>query len=190
MKEMETDRPILVGALLVGGALLSIGAAAGYVIATKPEYAQVIFAEPVTRAVTVAEQQCRGVQVKKRKQDKDAHRVAGTVIGGMAGGVIAHQVGGTGRKAASAAGAADGTSEGNHRAQKKVQARSAIAANERRCRIVNRTEQKVIAYDVRYRLDGKLGKVRMDHAPGARIPVKNGQLVLSPEPAKEQAVKG
>jgi uncharacterized protein YcfJ len=35
---------------------------------------------------------------------------------------------------------------------------------------------------VRYRFEGRIGSVRMDHEPGGRIPVRNGRLVLSGAP--------
>jgi uncharacterized protein YcfJ len=35
------------------------------------------------------------------------------------------------------------------------------------------------SFRVHYRLDGKEGVVTMDHDPGSRIAVKDGQLVLS-----------
>jgi len=175
------ERSLLVGALLVTGAVASIGAVGGFVAASTPDYAQVVRVEPVTRAVTVKVQECNDAQAAGRKPSADSHRIAGTVIGGMVGGVIGHQFGnGSGRTLATVAGAAGGAYAGNQ-VQKKVQEKNAAAASERRCRVVNRTEQKVFAYDVRYRFDGRLGTVRMDHEPGDRIPVKNGKLVLLDE---------
>jgi uncharacterized protein YcfJ len=44
---------------------------------------------------------------------------------------------------------------------------------------VTDTSEKVVGYDVKYQLDGKEGRVRMDGDPGSRIPVKDGQLVLA-----------
>jgi uncharacterized protein YcfJ len=35
-----------------------------------------------------------------------------------------------------------------------------------------------VAYDVRYRLHGKTTKVRMDHNPGTRLPVREGKVVI------------
>lgn len=184
------EKQLIVGALLVAGAIASIGAVAGYVVASRPEYAQVLRVDPVTKAVTVLEQECKDGRVTKKKPVKDKNRIAGTVIGGMVGGVIGHQFGsGTGNTAATIAGADGGAVTGNQ-VQKKVQEKNAFTENERQCRIVNRTEQQVIAYDVRYRLDGKLGTVRMDHEPGQRIPVKDGRLFLSDESEGEKKVKG
>jgi uncharacterized protein YcfJ len=50
----------------------------------------------------------------------------------------------------------------------------------KRCRTEYEKLQKVTGYKVTYRLGDQQGVVRMDHAPGQRIPVQNGQLVLSP----------
>ncbi len=181
------EKPFLVGAVLVVGAVASIGAVAGYVVASRPQFAQVVRVDPVTKAVTVREQQCEGMPVMKKKRVKEANRNGGTVIGGMVGGVIDDQSGGGTRKTvATVADSAGGVGAGNQ-IQKIGRDRNPVTVNDPRCRIVNRTEQKVVAYDVRYRFDGKLGTVRMDHEPGQRIPVRDGKLVL-PEPEKQ--VKG
>ena len=39
--------------------------------------------------------------------------------------------------------------------------------------------QQPDGYQVRYRLGDRDGTVRMDHDPGRRIPVENGELVLT-----------
>ncbi len=189
------EKQLIVGALLVAGAVASIGAVAGYVVASRPEFAQVVRVDPVTKAVTVLEQECKEGRVTKQNTVKDKNRIAGTVIGGMVGGVIGHQFsGGTGNTAATKAGAVSVPVAGNpvagNQVQKKVQEKTAFTESERPCRIVNRTEQQIVAYDVRYIMDGKLGTVRMDHAPGPRIPVKDGRLVLSDESEGEKKVKG
>ena len=50
---------------------------------------------------------------------------------------------------------------------------------ERRCRTAYDTRMRTIGYQVRYRLKGQEGTVRMDHDPGRQIPVRNGELVLT-----------
>jgi uncharacterized protein YcfJ len=46
--------------------------------------------------------------------------------------------------------------------------------------------QKQIGFDVRYRLGETEASVQMDHHPGERIPVQDGQLVLAqPEVVSE-----
>lgn len=184
------EKPFLVGAVLVVGAVASIGAVAGYVVASRPQFAQVVRVDPVTKAVTVREQQCEGMPVTKKKRVKEANRKAGTVIGGMVGGVMNDQIrGGTRKTVAIVADSADGVGAGNQ-IQKIGRDRNPVTVNDPRCRIVNRTEQKVVAYDVRYRFDGKLGMVRMEHEPGQRIPVRDGKLVHPGEPEGETQQKG
>ena len=180
------EKPFLVGAVLVVGAVASIGTVAGYVVASRPEFALVVRVDPVTKAVTVREQQCEGMPVMKKKRE-EANRNGGTLIGGMVGGVIDDQSGGGTRKTvATVADSAGGVGAGNQ-IQKIGRDRNPVTVNDPRCRIVNRTEQKVVAYDVRYRFDGKLGTVRMDHEPGPRIPVRDGMLVLPDEMSERKS---
>jgi uncharacterized protein YcfJ len=48
------------------------------------------------------------------------------------------------------------------------------------CRTVFDTLQVESGFDVTYELDGVQQVVRMDRDPGSRIPVEDGELVLSP----------
>jgi len=120
---------------------------------------------------------------------KDEHRVAGTVIGGVAGGVLGHQIGGgTGKTVATVAGAAVGGYAGN-KVQKNMQEKDVVTTTEKRCKTVTDTSQKFVGYDVRYRLDGKEDVVRTSFKPGNQIPVKDGQLVLTPPEAAKPTTK-
>ncbi|HET9445927.1 MAG TPA: hypothetical protein VFO35_06695, partial [Steroidobacteraceae bacterium] len=88
------------------------------------------------------------------------------------------------RKVATAAGAAAGGYAGN-RIQDRMQEGNTYTTTEQRCQTVYDTHEKQVGYDVRYRLDDVEGSVKMDRHPGERIPVQDGQLVLTqPEPAK------
>jgi uncharacterized protein YcfJ len=114
-----------------------------------------------------------------RKSSKDPDRIAGTVIGGVIGGVVGSQVGrGTGKTLATVGGAAAGGYAGN-RIQKHMQDKDTYSATERQCKTVKRVSEKVVGYDVNYRLNGHTATVRMDHRPGERIPVKDGTLMLT-----------
>lgn len=53
------------------------------------------------------------------------------------------------------------------------------ADGETDCVTVYDTESIQAGYDVTYELDGVQKVVRMDHDPGERIPVEDGELVLS-----------
>jgi uncharacterized protein YcfJ len=162
------QRPILQGILLVAAALASIGAVAGFVAATSPDFAQVVSVSPVTEAVKVKRQECRDATAAGRQPD--AHRAPGTVIGGMVGGFIGQS---------SAGSPAPGSPQSGARTQKAAPDPGSRAGKRGQCRIVNRAERQVVAYDVRYRFEGRTGSVRMDHKPGSRIPVRDGRLVLS-----------
>ena len=96
--------------------------------------------------------------------------------GGLLGSTIG---GGTGKTVATVAGAAVGAFAGNQ-AQKNMQQKDVETTTETRCRTVNETSQKLVGYDVTYRLEGKQGIARMSFDPGKTIPVKDGQLVLTP----------
>jgi len=99
--------------------------------------------------------------------------------GAVAGGLLGNQIGGgSGKKIATVAGAVGGGYAGN-KVQEGMQERDTYTATETRCSTVVDTSEKVVGYDVKYQLDGKIGQVRMDRDPGAQIPVnKEGQLVL------------
>ena len=80
-------------------------------------------------------------------------------------------------------GAAAGGYAGNQ-VQKSMQRKDVVTTTERRCRTVQDKSQRLVGYDVRYRLDGKDGTVRTSFKPGATLPVKDGKVdVTPPEPA-------
>ena len=105
-------------------------------------------------------------------------RIAGTVIGGVAGGLLGSTIGrGSGRTAATVVGAAGGAYAGNQ-VQKNMQRKEVITTTERRCKTVNETTQKLVGYDVTYRLGDKQGTLRTSFKPGTTLPVKDGQVVV------------
>ncbi|HRC60981.1 MAG TPA: hypothetical protein PLD53_08435, partial [Candidatus Propionivibrio aalborgensis] len=79
---------------------------------------------------------------------------------------------------ATVAGAVGGGYAGN-KIQKNMQDKDVVTTTEQRCKTVYDTSERIVGYDVSYRLEGKQGMVRMDHNPGQQIPVKDGQLVLN-----------
>ena len=87
--------------------------------------------------------------------------------------------GGSGKTLATVAGAAAGGYAGNQ-VQKNMQQKDTVTTTEQRCRTVNEKSQKVMGYDVTYRLQGKDGTVRTSFKPGATLPVKDGQVVTTP----------
>ncbi|TXH74344.1 glycine zipper 2TM domain-containing protein [Thiobacillus sp.] len=173
------NKSMLTGVVLGAIAVTAIGGVAGYkALNPKPEFAEVLAAKPVTETVKTPRQECHDVVVNEQAPVKDSNRIAGTAIGAVAGGLLGHQIGGgTGRTLATVGGAAAGGYAGNQ-IQKNMQEKDTVSRTETRCKTVYESHTKTIGYDVRYRLGKEEGHVRMDHQPGSRIPVKDGQLQL------------
>ena len=174
------DKSMLTGVIAGAVAVTAIGGVAGYkVLNPEPEFADVLAVKPVTETTKTPKQVCNEVVVNEQAPVKDPNRIAGTAIGAVAGGLLGHQIGGgTGRTLATVGGAAAGGYAGNQ-VQKNMQENKTVSRTETRCKTVYESHTKTVAYDVRYRLGKEEGQVRMDHQPGARIPVKDGQLQLN-----------
>jgi uncharacterized protein YcfJ len=178
------DKSMIKGIALGGVAMVVLGAGAvtSYTTMTKPTFADVVAVKDVVETTVTPHEKCEDVQVQHRAPVKDEHRITGSVAGALAGGLLGSTVGGgSGKKVATVAGAAAGGYAGN-RIQKNMQEKDVITTTERRCKTVNEKSQKLVGYDVTYRLDGKDGVVRMTSKPGAQLPVKNGQVVTTATP--------
>jgi uncharacterized protein YcfJ len=179
-KEVRMDKSMLTG-LVVGAVVATAGGViAGFNLLgdKEPEYAEVINVVEATEDVQTPREVCEDVPVTRQAPVKDEHKILGTVTGAVIGGVLGNQIGGgSGKKIATVAGAAAGGYAGN-KVQGNMQEKDTVTTMERRCRTVTDTSTKVIGYDVTYRLGDIQDTVRMDHPPGQRIPVENGQLVL------------
>jgi len=172
---------------LVTGAIVAVGAGAvaGLRLLNKgPEYAQVVKVTPRTKTIRTQGQECHDETVTHTRQPKDEHQVIGALAGAVVGGVLGHQVGGgTGRDIATVAGAAAGGYAGN-RIQKRMQDKNTYTTTEQKCQTVYDKSEKQIGYEVRYRLGERESTIKMDHDPGERIAVRDGQLVLDQGAAK------
>lgn len=171
--------------ILVGAVLGAVGVTAGGALATYglvgggPEYAQVLAVKPVTETIKTPREECKEVTVTRQRPVKDQHQIAGTAIGAVVGGLLGNQVGGgTGKKIATVAGAVGGGYAGN-KVQEGMQQRDTYTTTETRCKTVTDSSEKIVGYDVKYDLDGKVGQVRMERDPGQQIPVRDGRLVLA-----------
>jgi uncharacterized protein YcfJ len=171
----------VIGAVTVtaGGALATYGVMAS----RSPSSVPVVSAEPIHQTVSTPQQSCREVAVTRRKPVQDQHQIAGSVLGAVAGGLLGNQVGGGGGRAlATVAGAVGGGYAGN-KIQENLQARDTYTSTETRCDTVQQHSQKLVGYRVRYERDGEVQQVRMDHDPGASIPLDaQGRLVLVKQP--------
>jgi len=182
------DKSMVKGLVIGAAVAITGGAIAGYkLIDSQPKFAQVVDVKAVTKTVRTAREVCRDEVVTQQAPTRDPKRITGTAIGAVVGGVLGNQVGGgDGRKVATVAGAAAGGYAGN-RIQQRMQAGNTVDTVEQRCTTVYDTHQEPQGFDVRYKLGDQEGKVRMDHDPGERIPVRDGELVLTQEAAAEKA---
>jgi len=176
--------------ILVGSILAAIGVAAPVTMVmlnNEPAYAEVLHVQPVTEIISTPRQECHEEVVTHVKPTKDPDQVTGTVVGAVVGGLLGHQIGGgKGKKLATLAGAAAGGYAGN-KAQENMQANNTYTTTETLCQTVTDSEEKLIGYDVEYRLGDRVASVRMTELPGDRIPVENGQLVLTQATANQDA---
>jgi uncharacterized protein YcfJ len=171
----------LVTGLVIGAAVVTAGAAVANleIFDRSPKFAEVLDVDAVKETIRTPREVCNDHAVTHTQPAKDEKRIAGTVIGAVVGGVLGNQVGdGSGRKVATAAGAAAGGYAGN-KVQQRMQNGNTYTTTETRCETVYDSSQKIVGYDVRYRLGDKEDTIRMDRDPGSSIPVENGQLRTS-----------
>jgi uncharacterized protein YcfJ len=150
------------------------------VVDTTPKFAEVLNVDTVTKTTRKPREVCKDRVVTHTAPPKDENRIAGTVIGAVVGGVLGNQVGdGRGQKIATAAGAAAGGFAGN-KVQQQMQNGNTYTTTETSCETVYDSSERIIGYNVRYRLGDQEGSVRMDRDPGERIPVdENGELQIA-----------
>jgi uncharacterized protein YcfJ len=130
----------------------------GRVVAARPIYRQV--------AIDVPRESCRVQTVARESRSGDSF--GGTVVGGLVGAAIGHELG-NGRGSATAVGGLIGASIGNDAGSR----RTVRYRDEEVCRTDYRTEyeQRIIGYDVSYSYQGRIYQTRTDRHPGDRIAV-------------------
>lgn len=175
------NKSMLAGMGIGVAAALGVAAVASMNVFDRgPQYAQVVSSTPITETVKNPRKECRNVTVTHRRPVQDENRIAGSVLGAVAGGVIGHQFGGgRGKDVATVVGALGGGYAGNQ-AQGAMQNNDTYTTTEQRCKMVYDKSEKTLGYDVTYKIGDQQGKIRMDKNPGSQIPLdNNGQLVLN-----------
>lgn len=175
------NKSMLAGIGIGVAAALGVAAVASLnVFSSGPKYAQVISATPIKETVKTPRRECRNVAVTHRRPVQDENRITGSLLGAVAGGVIGHQFGGgRGKDIATVAGALGGGYAGNQ-IQGSMQDNDTYTTTQQRCRTVYDKSEKMLGYDVTYKIGDQQGKIRMDKDPGTQIPLDgNGQLVLN-----------
>lgn len=173
------NKSMIIGTILGAGVATAGGAIGSYQLLKAPDYAEVISSTPVVKQTKIPHEECHDETVVHQKPVKDENRIAGKLIGAVAGGVLGHQVGGgSGKKVATVAGAVAGGYAGD-KVQGNMQKSDTYTTVEQRCKTTYETREDITGYDVVYRLEDKESSVRMTYDPGNKIPVENGQLVLA-----------
>lgn len=175
------NKSMLAGIGIGVAAALGVAAVASMNVFNRgPQYAQVVSATPIKESIKTPRQECRNVTMMHRRPVQDENRLTGSVLGAVAGGVIGHQFGGgRGRDVATVVGALGGGYAGNQ-VQGEMQARDTYTTTEQRCKTVYDKSEKMLGYDVTYKIGDQQGKIRMDKDPGTQIPLDdNGQLILN-----------
>lgn len=174
------NKSMIMGIVFGGATATAVGTVAGYNhLNQAPSFAQVINVTDVTENYTTPREECADKQVTKIRPVKDEQHVAGTAIGALVGGLIGKNIGGgSGKKIATVAGAIAGGYTGK-KTQETMQQRDTYTEIETVCYTVHDQQEKVVGYDVEYKLGEVVNVVRMDHKPDQQIPVKDGQLVLT-----------
>lgn len=163
------------GAVADGASNVAVGASADAGV----KYGKVVSVDPVRKTSNHPKQVCRDEVVSHTAPPRDEHRVAGTAIGAVVGGLLGNQVGGgKGKTLATVAGAVGGGYAGN-RVQANRQHGEVTTSTERHCDTVNNSSSKIVGYDVRYEYNGVTRTVRMDHDPGDRVQVQEGVIAVS-----------
>lgn len=183
------NKSLLIGSIIGGVLVTAGGAVAGLRAISAARGAEVVSVKPIMNTVRTPRQDCHDEQVTHVKPARDSHQLVGTGVGAALGGLLGNQFGGGHAKILTTlAGAAAGGYAGN-RVEQKVQQGETYTTTEQRCTTVYDSAQVPAGYDVVYLLRGEKHHVRMDHDPGARIPVKDGQIVLDQRSSPHTAAR-
>lgn len=169
-------------AIIIGSIIAVLGIAGGVAIGAyqagddAPQYADIVSVDPIVKTTQEPRQVCKNVSVTHRRPAQDEHRIAGTAIGAIVGGVVGNQFGGgSGKKIMTAAGAVGGGLAGNQ-IQGRMQQGDTYTTTEQRCNTVNDSKEETVGYDVRYRFDGEVHEAKLDEKPeGDRVLMRDGK---------------
>lgn len=168
--------------IIIGGVIAALGIAGGIAVGSYqssesgPRYADIVSVDPIVQTTETPRQACKDVTVTHQRPVQDEHKIAGTAIGAIVGGVVGNQFGGgSGKKIMTAAGAVGGGIAGNQ-VQGKMQQGDTYTTTEQRCSTVKDSKDETVGYDVRYRFDGEVHEAKLDDKPsGDRVLMKEGQ---------------
>ncbi|WP_110649167.1 glycine zipper 2TM domain-containing protein [Salinicola peritrichatus] len=168
--------------IIIGSVIAVLGIAVGVAVGAyqsgddAPQYADIVSVDPIVETTQTPRQVCENVTVTHQRPVQDEHRIAGTAIGAIVGGVVGNQFGGgSGKKIMTAAGAVGGGIAGNQ-VQGRMQQGDTYTTTEQRCNTVNDSKEETVGYDVRYRFDGEVHEAKLDEKPeGDRVLMHDGK---------------
>ena len=83
------NKSMLAGIGIGVAAALGVAAVASMDVFDRgPQYAQVLSATPIKESIKQPRQECRNVTLTHRRPVQDENRIAGSVLGAVAGGVL------------------------------------------------------------------------------------------------------
>ncbi|MGM8849288.1 glycine zipper 2TM domain-containing protein [Salinicola halophyticus] len=168
--------------IMIGGIIAALGIAGGVAVGSYqsseegPRYADIVSVDPIVQTTDSPREVCKNVTVTHQRPVEDDHRIAGTAIGAIVGGVVGNQFGGgSGKKIMTAAGAVGGGVAGNQ-VQERMQQGDTYQTTEKRCSTVNDSKDETVGYDVRYRYDGEVHEAKLDDKPDSdRVLMRDGK---------------
>lgn len=141
-----------------------------------PARARVLHVEPVSTSWQEPREVCQWVTVQKPVRVQQDDRVARTLLGAAAGGLLGNQIGGgSGKKVATVIGALAGAQVGS---QTGDRAPRTISTTEQQCSTVMESRSRTSGYLVSYEYQGQIETIRTSREPGAYLPVENGRVVF------------
>jgi uncharacterized protein YcfJ len=183
MKRILTSLTVSAGLLAAAGVGAQSSVYDPYASEQSHVWARVVAVEPIIarRTSPEAEEVCgeQPVTYYQPGQSYPTHRrdpTTGALVGALVGGVLGSQIGGgRGQTAATIAGAAAGGKVGHDIAARGSvrEEVTRVEGYEQVCetRTTQRTQDRIVGYDVAYELEGNVFNVRTDAHPGDQIRV-------------------
>lgn len=169
-------------AILCLTTLLAVGARAQ----TFNDTARVRNVEPRHENVSVPRNECTSQWVTEQQPVAASRNYGGLAVGGVAGALLGHQVGGgRGRDAATAVGAVVGALAGEHFANQNgwggyQQASQPQQRQVQTCNTVNDVQSRLTGYQVEYEYRGQVYNTVTREKPGRTLPVRVSVTPVEP----------
>ncbi|WP_309680631.1 glycine zipper 2TM domain-containing protein [Polaromonas sp.] len=161
--------------------------AAGAQAQTFNDTARVRTVNPQYENVSVPRNECSSQWVTEQQPVAASRNYGGLAIGGVAGALLGHQVGGgRGRDAATAVGAVVGALAGEHFANQNnwgggyQQASQPQQRQVQNCRTVNDVQSRLTGYQVEYEYRGQVYSTVTRENPGRTLPVRVSVAPVEP----------